>query len=120
MKITVSPDGLEVEMEGWEVLWALRRRLMIPKQAISNIEYIDEKPPQNFAWPFIKFPGTVLPKVLMAGTFVKPGEKDFWMLRVRHEGVLRITTAPGSFNYSRVLLSCDADTANDIGRWWKA
>lgn len=98
----------------------MRRQLVIPKRAIASIEYIDQKPPQNFAWPFIKFPGSVLPRILMAGTFVKPGERDFWYLRVKHEGMISIMTIPGSFNYGRVLLSCDSDTANDIGHWWRA
>ena len=120
MNIVAHPDAIDIEMQGLEVFWALRKRLVIPRQVISSIEYIDRKPPQNFAWPFIKFPGSVLPKVVMAGTFVKPGEKDFWYLRVRHEGMISIVTQPDSFKYDRVLLSCDVETANDIGHWWKA
>jgi hypothetical protein len=120
MKITAHPDGLVIEMQGIEVLWTLRKRLVIPRNVISSIEYIDQKPPQNFALPFIKFPGTVWPRILMAGTFIKRGEKDFWYLRVRHDGMISIMTKPGRFNYNRVLLSCDDQTANDIGRWWKA
>lgn len=119
MRVTVHPDGLVVKMEGLEAIWAMRRQLIIPRNVIANIEYLDQRPPQNFALPFIKFPGTVLPQVLMAGSFVKPGERDFWYLRVKHDGMVSITIKAGSFNYNRILLSCDAETANDIGSWWK-
>lgn len=119
MKVIAHPDGLLIKLEGLERLWALRRQLSIPKQVIASVQFLDEKPPQNFALPFIKLPGTVLPKILMAGQFVKPGERDFWYLRVQHEGMVSIRSKPGSFKYDRVLLSCDAETANDIVQWWK-
>lgn len=120
MRIVAHPDGLVIELEGLEVFWSLRRRIEIPRRVISSIQFLDEKPPQNFALPFIKFPGSVIPGLLMAGRFVKFGERDFWYLRVRHDGMISIRTKPGSFNYDRILLSCDTVTANDIGRWWKS
>lgn len=119
MKIFGEGDQLTIQLEGLEKLWALKSRIKIPRQVISNINLLEESPKKNFALPFIKFPGTVLPGVLLAGSFIKPGERDFWYLRVHHPGVLSIDLDPGSFAYDRIMVSCDSDSAAQAINWWR-
>jgi hypothetical protein len=120
MNIFGDYDDLVIDMEGPEKFWAMKSKLRIPRSDIESIAYDPTKPPKKIlALPFIKFPGSVIPGLMFAGTFVKRGERDFWYILMRHDGVLSIQTKKGSFNYDRIMISCGAETAQSVDEWWK-
>lgn len=120
MRIFGAEDDLRIEMQGLEKFWTLKSRIVLPRAAIANIEYDPAVPPKKtLALPFFKFPGTVLPGIMFAGTFVKRGEREFWYIHFKNPGVISITTKQGSFNYDRIMLTCTPEIAQDIADWRK-
>jgi hypothetical protein len=122
MKLELSEDALTITLEGWERLWALRRRLIIPRGKIVHAEWHGE--------PFeihagLRLAGTAFPGVLLAGTFFGQGMKQFLYLR-RPKGWRRATAANvlvldlHDMFYHRVLLSCAEADAARVVAWAKA
>lgn len=121
MKLDLSEDALTVTLEGWERLWALRRRLIIPRGKIVHAEWHGE--------PFeihagLRLAGTAVPGVLAAGTFYGQGMKQFLYVR-RPQGWRRATAANvlvvdlHDMFYHRILLSgAEADAARVVA-WAK-
>jgi hypothetical protein len=122
MKLELSGDALTIALEGWERLWAMRRRLIIPRGKIVHAEWHGE--------PFeihagLRIAGTTFPGVLAAGTFLGRGMKQFLYVR-RPQGWRRATAANvlvldlRDMFYRRILLSCaENDAARAMG-WAKA
>ena len=121
MKLELSEDALTIVLEGWERLWALRRRLIIPRAKVVHAEWRGE--------PFtihagLRLAGTAVPGVLAAGTFFGQGMKQFLYLR-RPQGWRRATAANVlvfdllDMFYHRVLLSCTEAEAARVIAWAK-
>jgi hypothetical protein len=122
MKLQLSDDTLTIALEGWERVWALRRRVIIPRAKIVHAQWHAE--------PFeihasLRLAGTGLPGVITAGTFFGQGMKQFLYIR-RPQGWIRGTAANvlvldlhGMF-YGRVVLSCTAEDAARVLDWVKA
>lgn len=120
MRIFGAENDLLIEMQGMEKFWTMKSKITLPRTSIADIEYDPSLPPRKaLALPFFKFPGSVLPGIMFAGTFIKPGERDFWYIRMKNAGVISITTKKGSFSYDRIMLSCTPEIAQDIADWWK-
>jgi hypothetical protein len=86
MKLALNEDALAVTLEGWERLWAMRRRLIIPRGKIVHAEWHGE--------PFeihagLRLAGTAFPGVLAAGTFYGQGMKQFLYVRRPQVGAAR-------------------------------
>jgi hypothetical protein len=122
MKLQLSDDALTIALEGWERVWALRRRVIIPRAKIVHAEWHAE--------PFaihasLRLAGTGLPRVIAAGTFFGQGMKQFLYLRRPH-GLRRVTAENalvldlhGMF-YGRVVLSSSEEDAVRVIAWAKA
>jgi hypothetical protein len=122
MKLQLSDDALTIALEGWERVWALRRRLIIPRAKVVHAEWHAE--------PFeihasLRLAGTGLPGVIAAGTFFGQNIKQFLYIR-RPRGWRRATAANvlvldlnGMF-YSRVVLSSSEEDAARVIAWAKA
>ena len=122
MKLELNEDALTIALEGWERVWALRRRLIIPRGNIVHAEWHGE--------PFeihagLRLAGTVLPGVLAAGTFCGQGMKQFLYVR-RPRGWRRASAANvlvidlHDMFYHRVLLSCGQAEAARVVAWARA
>lgn len=120
MKVFGAQNDLIITLEGAERFWAVKSKIILPRASIADIEYDPARPPKKMlALQFFKLPGSVLPGIMFAGTFVKRGERDFWYIRMRYDGVISIKTKKDSFNYDRIMLSCSAEIAQDVVDWWK-
>jgi hypothetical protein len=113
MKLALGEDTLTVVFEGWERLWAMRRRLIIPRAKIVHAEWHGERFEIHAG---LRLAGTAVPGVLAAGAFFGQAMKQFLYLR-RPQGWRRATAAnvlvfdlDGMF-YHRVLLSCCEEEA---------
>jgi hypothetical protein len=118
MKFIIEQNQLTIQLEGLEKFWALKSRLQIPAYAIADITFVNEKPVMKDQWSFFRFPGARIPGVLLAGTYLRRGERDFWYLNYRQVGVLTIMFKPQTLNYDRVVLSCKRDIAEQLAAWW--
>lgn len=74
--VCVSEGNLIVEVEGWDKLWSLHSRLVIPIQHVTGI-CADAKIAEGW-WHGLRVGGTNLPGVITAGTFYHHGNWIFW------------------------------------------
>ncbi len=74
--ISVSDGNLIVEVEGWDKLWSLRSRLVIPIQHVIHV-CADPKIAEAW-WKGLRVAGTYLPGVITAGTFYHHRNWVFW------------------------------------------
>jgi len=119
MKLQLSDDALTIALEGWERLWALRRRLVIPRSKIVHAEWHAE--PFEIYAPLRLF-GTGFPGVLAAGTFYGKGMKQFLYLRrprgLWHGRVANVLVLDlHDMFYHRVVLSCAEPDAARVIAW---
>jgi hypothetical protein len=73
-KIALAPDALKVYLSGGEKLAALHGSLSIPWNQVRGAEAVDTKFWQHLG---LRLPGTGLPGVLIAGTFVWRKDRAF-------------------------------------------
>ena len=74
--ITVEGNRVRFEVVGWDKLWALTSKLEIPLSHILGVR-ADPEPARGWRHGF-RMPGTEIPGVLTAGTFIqKDGEVFF-------------------------------------------
>ncbi len=74
--VSVSDGNLIVEVEGWDKLWSLRSRLVIPIHHVVRV-YADSNIAEDW-WKGLRVAGTHLPGVIAAGTFYHHGNWVFW------------------------------------------
>jgi hypothetical protein len=109
--VTVSDGNLVFEVEGWDKLWSLRSRLVIPIKHVSGV-YADPDIAKNW-WQGLRLAGTHIPGVIAAGTFYRHGDWVFWDvhkpenavvvdLRDEHYGKLIIEVADPTETVNRI------------------
>lgn len=74
--LSVADGKLVVRVEGLDKLWALKSSLEIPLEHVAGVR-ADPEAARGW-WHGVKFPGTSLPGVITAGTFIQSGEMVFW------------------------------------------
>jgi hypothetical protein len=119
MRFIEQANQLTIVLEGFEQVWALKRRIQIPHFAIQEVDFIAQQPVMKDLWGYWRVPGTSLPWRFMAGSYLRKGEREFWYLRMQQAGVLIITLKPGTLNYSKVRVSCTPEIAQSIADWWQ-
>ncbi len=77
-EVYVSDGTLTVEMQGLDKLWALKSRLDIP---MKNVTAVEINPKMAHGKKGFRVPGTHLPGVITAGTFILDGDRVFWNVR---------------------------------------
>jgi hypothetical protein len=83
VSVEIVGSDLKVNISGWDVLWALKRRLIVPLANVVEARAVPEagKP----GWKLI---GTGIPRGLSAGRFSKDGRVSFWVARQRAPAVV--------------------------------
>lgn len=85
MKFIEDETALTIRLEGAEQFWGLRRRIVIPRDKITDLSWH----PQYMAdAPIVRFAGTALPGVLYSGHFRTNGTWVFYSYGVRRVGLL--------------------------------
>ncbi len=79
----VSETQVRLELTGWDRLWALKNNLIFPLEGVSNV-YADPTAtrPRGF-----RLPGTSLPSLILAGTYVGETRK-FWCIHYTGQSVV--------------------------------
>lgn len=119
MKFLFGQIQLTIQLEGFEQVWALKRRLQIPRHAIANITFFAEQPAMQDYTGHLRLPGTAVPGLFLAGSYVKKQHREFWYVRLRHPGVVVITLYPEALNYDSIRLTCTPQIAQSIVDWWQ-
>ena len=75
-KIEIIDNNLQITIEGFDKVWALKSHLTIPLEHVASVTY-DPEIARGW-WHGIKAPGANIPGVLTAGSFYQYQEWAFW------------------------------------------
>jgi hypothetical protein len=76
VEISIRDHTLVVEVLGAHKLWALKGRIEVP---LSSVQQIEARPHTKLGWWHgARIPGTHLPGVIVAGSYLKQGQWHFW------------------------------------------
>lgn len=118
MKFILEATQLTVQLEGFEQIWALKRRLQVPHYAITEVDYQPRVPTMQDFGGYLRFPGTSLPWFFLAGSYRKKGTREFWYIKMRQMGMVIITLKTGTIPYDKIRLTCTPEIAQSITDWW--
>ena len=110
--VGIAGDGRVVTMRGLDRLWALRRRVVVP---LAHVRGATADPGVTRESAGFRAPGTHVPRVITAGTYVKDGDRTFWNLRASQQPVVVELTGE---RFTRLVLGVDdaRSTAERIER----
>lgn len=77
--VTYAGEALEVQVNGWDRVWALKSHLTIPIAHVVGAAPAGDE--ARRVWHGLRLPGTNIPGVITAGTFLKHGGRVFWDVR---------------------------------------
>ncbi len=98
-RIIIKNDVVEIAIDGMDILWALKKSLVIPKSSIIDV-YIK---PRDMKSAPLRFPGTYVPKIILSGTYYGKNRKEFWSSHFKNAIVFELD----NFKYSRVVVDVD-------------
>jgi hypothetical protein len=75
VKVTVLENDFEFKIKGIHKFWAFKNKIIIRKENIVSASQNNE---EFTNWKGWRMPGTELPWVITAGTFIKKGKRNFW------------------------------------------
>lgn len=99
VRLTISDGALHVEFLGWDAVWLLRRRIVVPVGQVRGLTVArQDRVPREGR----KLPGANVPGVIRAGVWVARPNRDVWDVR-RAEHVLWIELEPDA-DFRRFVL----------------
>ena len=124
MKFTTTSKELTITFEGWEILWGLKRKLVVPKANITSISWQAE---YKHTGSLFRVVGTSAPRVLYAGYFRANGVREYLYMKQPKgmswtaDGVVTapdiVAIATKNYKYSLVLLTCSAEDGQRLADW---
>lgn len=119
MKIIIEPNQLTIKLEGFEQVWALKRRIQIPRDTVLDVDFLAQEPAMQDYRGFLRFPGTAIPGYFLAGSYNRQKKHEFWYVRMHQPGVLVITLKQGSLNYDKIRVTSTPEIAQSVADWWQ-
>ncbi|MGH7241509.1 MAG: hypothetical protein ACREGB_04395 [Candidatus Saccharimonadales bacterium] len=123
MQFHVEEDTLTITLEGGEQLWALKRKLTVPRSSITGLQWHDTLvlPRREVGFRV----GTAIPGGLWAGRYFAPGRRNFlYVQRTRglfsditlsHVLTFQLVDQP----FQQLFLTVDnPDMAEKLVAWW--
>ncbi|MDQ3065089.1 MAG: hypothetical protein M3Q36_02360 [bacterium] len=121
MTVTMNEDSVCVELHGREQFWALRAKVSVPLDTITDLRF--EPIFQDWRKWQVRMPGTHAPTRLLAGSYWTEEGWDFLYVKrpvgfriPRAENVLVIDT--NQDRYKRIIISLDESESSGIIKWW--
>lgn len=104
--LQIKNDTLHVKMNLLETIFAFRRKFEIPLENVRRVQ--PEDLPLTKLYRGIRAPGTHVPGLIVAGTYYKDNQRNFWNVR-RGQDIITIDLAEDE-HYDRLVLGVqDAD-----------
>jgi hypothetical protein len=69
VRVSLTGDCIRFEVQGWDKFWALKSQLEIPISHVTDVRY-DPDAARGW-WHGLRLPGTNIPGVVTAGTFLQ-------------------------------------------------
>ena len=100
--IEITPTSLVVHVEGWDRILALKSEITIPLEHVVGVE--QDLAEASVIYHGLKLPGTSIPGVMVAGSYLKSGEWSFWDVHdPRKAVILRLRDE----HYGKVVVGVD-------------
>jgi hypothetical protein len=125
MKFLAEDDKLTITLEGAEMFWALKRRLVIPRSQIAELTW---RPQYVLPRRMLRLAGTDIPGLLWAGRFIGGGQRFFlyvqrpvgvtWSKNPQPMSNVLVVTLQGS-RYTQVIMTCQPDIGPQLAAWWR-
>jgi hypothetical protein len=77
-RLELTSQELVVHLSAWESIWSLRRSFSVP---LAQVRGATEDKGFGAEALGLRIPGTYVPGVIAAGTFIKGGDKQFVYIR---------------------------------------
>ena len=107
-ELKLAPDALKIKLSPGEKLAAFHGDMVVPWSAVRGAQVLERKWWHGLG---LRVPGTGLPGLLIAGTFIWRRDRAFVVWR-RGQQVIQINL--DGANYTRIVLGvADADLAAD-------
>ena len=120
MKFLIDSHSLVIELQGFEVMWALKARVTVEKSDIMAAEYLEVF--RGWRKWELRLPGTGIPGVLIAGSFWTDEGWDFLYLKdlggfpnTFARNVLCIETTLD--RYRRIIVTCQRAEVDHVLEW---
>jgi hypothetical protein len=109
-RIDYGATSFDVVPQGWYRLWSLRRHVRVPYESVTAVDH-DLRHAEN--GPIgVRFPGTNLPGVILAGTYWKFwGERRVRSFWIRRHAQNCITIRLREHEYDYLTIEFDDPTA---------
>lgn len=75
VQVHVKGDTAVFEVLGWHKLWALKSRIEVP---LAHIRAARKDRKATKGWIGWRMPGTCIPGIIVAGTYIRGGVKRFY------------------------------------------
>lgn len=95
--LSIEGSDLVVTMRGLNKVWAMKSRIVIPIASIESVRVMDARPLRRG----LRFPGSAVPGLIFAGSYLKSGEWSFFAVRTGEEAVV-IEASAG--RYRRIVI----------------
>ena len=102
--ITIASGTITFSPRGLSQLWALRRRITVPVSAIRRVRRAAPGVARGW-WKGWRLPGTHLPGVIVAGSYLLDGDWEFWDVRGAGSRAIEVNLSAGRF--SRLVIDVD-------------
>lgn len=110
--IELTDDKLELTVRGFDVVLALKKHLSIPLAHVTRVEAGVAAEAREQLRHSLRMPGTYLPGIVTAGSYVEHGRWMFWDV---HSGERAITIFVEHERYDAVVVDVD-DPAATVAR----
>ena len=95
--VEVVGDDIVIEPRGFNKAWTLRSKLVVPTSEVTEVRVVED--PRTLPRG-LRLPGTAVPGLITAGSYLKAGEWSFFAMRGGRPVVVIETTG----RYRRIVL----------------
>ena len=106
--IELTDDKLELTVRGFDVVLALKKHLSIPLTHVTRVEAGVAAEAREHLRNSLRMPGTHLPGIVTAGSYVEHGRWMFWDV---HSGERAVTIFIEHDRYDAIIVDVDDPTA---------
>ena len=110
--VDIVGDHLELTVRGFDVVLALKKHLTVPLTHVTRVEVGVASEARERLRNSLRMPGTYLPGIVTAGSYVEHGRWMFWDV---HSGEQAITIYITHERYDAVVVDVD-DPAATVAR----
>ena len=102
--VTATDTHYVFKINGWHQFWAFENVIKVEKQNVISASQTQDEFTFWIGW---KIPGTQIPGIITAGTFIKKGKRNFWdVCNKKNTIVVQLQNS----NYNKLIIEVENPT----------